>query len=237
MDIITKIEPDESGVLVLKIGPVDPDDPYVELNNLEECSSIDVPVQWSDITFKPAGSPGNPNKNRACIFTARFNDLVELDYVYSNIFSQAQNLYIDDDIFHFKLSDLTCEDSTSLEKNDASLDVTVELPGRIRSHNADKQIGRQLTWNIPKIDCFEAIAQSELTPIVEPVPETLEDDVAIEPIPVETEIVEPAPAPNEPKKESAAIDSVNLWTTIGASVATILGTAIAFAAYTDSKKK
>lgn len=247
IDIATKFEEDGSGTFSIKAAPVETDNEYVNMDDIDGCieSIAELPVEWSDISYREAGSLDNPNSNGTCVYTYQFSDLGEAEKVYKSVGMEIQDLYIDERTFFFKISNRDCKESGFDDPSDGSIDLSVELPGRVNSHNADRFVGEKLTWKLLRPDCFDAIAESKLSfvedgPVEEQRPsETLPNLETTQPNLAHVPESSPVTEENETSsfdefgKDEGPLNAVVIWTTIGASVATMIGTLIA---YTESKR-
>lgn len=234
-EILHSFRSDGSGTVEIKVAPSDAtDDSPDSYEDCVEAFTEENPNLWDEIGFLEAGTPGNPNSNDTCVLGKRFDSLGEAEDFYTDSdLLDIQSLYIDNRFFYFKAYDSDCVSEPS-EDETGTLLFTLELPGRITSHNADKVIGKQLTWDLLRIGCSSILAESVLE-----VPITRPPEEAPTPLPSTTSAgtqqdnSSPVSVPVETSSEEEE-NQILLWTTIGASVATIIGTVIA---YTESRKK
>lgn len=233
-EITTKFLKDGSGTVVLKFAPLESSEgTMTSVSDCVEMLDNDANT-WDKISISEAGSLGNPNSKAACVYTYQFDELTEVKYLYDKIgLLDIEKLYLDEDNFYLTASIADCTPSAS--DSEGSIFLSLELPGQITSNNADKVIGNRLTWDLDSIGCSQVVAESKLQ-LAEP--KSAVEDEPIKPTPTSDISIEnpPSIAPveaDQPKKEGV-VNSVVIWTTIGASVATIIATVIAFS---ESRKR
>jgi hypothetical protein len=209
-------EKNGSGVLSLKV--VYPEGSNVK--SVEKCREYLPNGQWDDVSYEGSSSVSNPSSGDQCTFTYSFNDLGQVDKQYRALGIKLDRLSIDDNQFTYQAVDKTCVKDFD-PKVTKSVTWSVKPPGTVTSHNADKVIGDTLTWNMLGFDCYDISAVSSLT---KPTDQATDDKGS----------AASSKSPDD-KTESQPLDeSVVTWTTVGASIATMIATAIA---YKEFKKK
>ena len=206
-------EKNGSGVLSLKVMHSKDS----KAKNIESCRQYFTGIKWKDISYKDLSSINNLAGDQ-CTYIYSFNDLDEVESVHKTLGFKLGRLTIDENNFTYKAANKTCTDDFD-PKVVKSATWSVRPPGTISSHNAEKIIGDKLTWTLSGSDCYNISAMSTLT---QP-PEKVTENPTLSKV-----------SPSE-KTESQPFDtSIVTWTTVGASLATIIATAIA---YKESKKK
>jgi len=224
-----------SGILSLKI--VYPES--LEIKDVEGCRKSLSSIEWNNVSYEGFHSMNNPSGGDQCTYTYSFNDLDEVEKLHEVLGLKLNKLSINNDEFKYESTDNTCADDfdPNLTK---SATWSVKPPGDISSHNADKVIGNKLTWNISGFDCYSISVASVVASPLERVPE-----IPVTQLPDNTASTDQSPndvisstnSPNERNEKQSLDQSVALWTAVGASVATIIATVIAYVTYRDSKKK
>ena len=242
----------------------------LKVKNVDSCREYMSNIKWNDIAYNSESSLNNPSGSDQCIYTYYFNDLIEVEKLHKGLNLNLQKLSISNNYFVYEANNQACVKDLD---PDAFKSVTwsVESPGNISSHNAEKIIGNKLTWNISGFDCYTILVKSVLrqseevkgkadsvvtsdlpehkdrvTPSTSPSSDKLNqpedvkadtDSVVTSDLPEDKDRVTPSTLPSSDKAKKETLDSVVLWTTISASIATIIGTVIAYMTYKDSKSK
>lgn len=207
------------------------EDSIEEISGIEDCnfaSSDDEQesvLKWNSVNYFEPNTRNNPSSGGRCVYVYEFSSLEELAFVYEEVFEiRIRELSIDDSSFRHNIYQEQCESEPLIEK----VNFTMEFPGEKISHNADRILGNSLTWNVEGISCYEIIAQYKI-------PETENSDNE-----VMSELDESAEILKQPSttteldetdiatEESGVDSALLLWTTIGASIATIFATIFAF---------
>lgn len=210
-------EKNGSGVLNLEI--VFPES--LKAEDIEGCREAFTSIKWDNISYEDGSSINNSSGGDQCRYIYSFNDLDEVARLHKALNLKLERLRINNNYFIYKALDKTCVDDFDPNYT-KSVTWSIKPPGNIKSHNAEKVIGDKLTWNLSGSDCYDISVVSVLT---QPAEETTADSVVTEPN---------TSSPSE-KTESQPLDAtIVTWTTIGASIATIIATAIA---YKESRKK
>lgn len=216
-----------SGVLSLKV--MYPKGSKVK--DIKGCREYLNQIQWNDISYEGLSSMNNPSGGDQCTYIYSFNDLDEVEKLHKALGLNLEILSIDDNYFTYKSVDKACVKDFD-PKYTKSVTWSVKPPGNISSHNAEKVIGEKLTWNLSGLDCYNVSVVSSLTQPTDKATAT-KDSVATDKSP--NGETTPSKSSSGEKTESQPLDaSIVTWTTIGASIATIIATAIA---YKESKKK
>jgi hypothetical protein len=224
-----------SGILNLRI--VHPEDSKVDV---ETCRKLITDIEWSNVSHEKVPGIVSPGKDQ-CVYTYSFNDLDEVEKLYKRLGLKLDRLIINSDEFTYKSTNNECVNDVNPTKSTKLATWSVTPPGNIRLHNADKIIGDKLTWNISGLDCYDISVVSGVAPSLERLPEPQKtqspESKSLDDKPLNDKTVPSTNSPSE-KPEKQSLDStVALWTAVGASVATILATFIAYMTYRDSKKK
>jgi len=201
-------EKNGSGVLNLEV--VYPESSGVK--DIEGCSKNLTQIQWDSILYEGLSSINNPSGMDQCRYIYSFNNLYEVEKLHKALGLKLEKLSIDDNYFIYKAFNRTCDnDVGQLAK---SVTLSIKPPGNVSSHNAEKVIGNKLTWNLSGgVDCYDISVVSALT-----------------------QPTEPSKSLQSEKTGDLPLDStITTWTTIGASLATIIGTAIAYKQYKKKK--
>jgi len=232
---VISFEKNGSGILSLKI--VYPESSKIDV---ETCRKSLTSIEWTNVSHERIRSMNNPSGSDQCAYTYSFNDLDEVEKLYRGLGLKLNRLTINTDEFTYKATDNTCvkDFDPNLTK---SVTWSVKPPGNIRLHNADKVIGDKLTWNISGFDCYDRSVVSGIVSPLERVPESQATQSPENKVSTDKSLNDKAiPTTNLPseKTENQPLDaSVALWTTVGASVATMIATIVAYITYRDSKKK
>lgn len=205
-----------------------------EVKDIKDCREALSSIDWNNISYEGSSSINNPSGGDQCRYIYSYNDLDEAEKLHKALLGfKLERLSIDDNYFTYKALDKTCVDDF-VRKHTKSVTWSIKPPGNIRSHNAEKVIGDKLTWNLSGFDCYDISVVSALT---QPADETTanKDLVVTEPKNKDSVVTEPNTSSPSEKTESEPVDAtIVTWTTIGASIATIIATAIA---YKESRKK
>lgn len=188
-------------------------------------------VEWHNVSHEGSSALNNLSGRDQCTYTYSFNDLDQVDKLYKALGFKLDRLSIDDNYFTYKSVDKTC--AKDFDPNvTKSATWSVKPPGTISSHNAEKVIGDKLTWNLSGSDCHNISVVSALT---QPTDKATENKDSAETDKLTDDKTIPNKSSPSEKTEIQPLDaSIVTWTTVGASIATIVATAIA---YKESKKK
>lgn len=204
-------EKDSSGVLSLRI--VYPES--LAIKNIKDCRKYLTTIKWNDYLYEGLPSINNPSGGDQCTYSYSFNDLDEVEKLHRGLNLKLDRLSIDDDRFIYKANDKTCINNP-VDFETKSITWTVKPPGNKNTHNAAKIIGDKLTWNISGLDCYNLSVESLINN------KSLDDKIVAN------------TSTSSEKSEKQPLDLIGVWTTIGASIATMIAAIIA---YTESKKK
>jgi len=218
----TTFEKNGSGVLRLVVV-------YSESSKMdvEQCRKVGreygPKVQWHNVSHEGSSSVNNPSGRDQCTYTYSFNDLDEADNLHKALGFKLDRLSIDNNYFTYKATNRACVNDFD-PKVLKSVTWSVKPPKTISSYNAEKVIGDNLIWNLSGSDCYDI---SVVSALVQPADEaTVNKDLLV---------TEPSKSSPGEKTENQPFDAtIVTWTTVGASIATIIATAIA---YKESKKK
>lgn len=229
LHFFTTFEEDGSGFIDLEVVNY-PDGEFSDYESIEDCSADfdELGVQPDNIAYESYASSAIGQQNGArCIYTFEFDDLEEAARLHTAFELNLDQLYFHNDAFTYQASSDDCDGSADSDDNAT---WNLRLPGEINSHNADKVIGDQLTWNVSS-DCYDIFAESTLvqpSALVQPEQESRVND---------SPISEEAPSEDESANEGSpaqegSLDSA-VWIMLGASMPILIGGIVA---YVNSRK-
>lgn len=227
-------EKNGSGILSLKITY-----PETSKMDVKGCRSFLTNVKWNKVSYERIPSKYNIGGNDQCIYVYSFNDLDEVEELHKGLGVKLDKFIINNDEFIYKSTDKKCVNNFAEATKVATW--SVKPPGGIRLHNADKVVGDKLTWNISGLDCYDISVMSGIASPLERLSEPQSTQSPENKLSTDKSLNDKAlPSTNSPgeKSEKQSLDAlIALWTTVGASIATIVATLIACVTYRDSKKK
>lgn len=226
MHVLTSFNDNESGSFKLDIL-YDEDKSFDDMGSTPSTCLKSLEEIWESSALSQNVIVSVENrKNRSwCVYSYQFQDLTELVAYYTSLNINIENLTTTANTFTYQIPPQACEplsDETNQDPNDFTW--SIKVPGEISEHNANKVIGNTLTWIGRSLECDGAFAKANLSQPSEPVvTEELPENLVI---PQETAIE--SQVPEQP------LSMVVVLTTIGASIATIVATIIA---YLELRKK
>ncbi|WP_293154309.1 MULTISPECIES: hypothetical protein [unclassified Microcoleus] len=138
--------------------------------NVETCRKLLTSIAWDNVSHERIRSTNNSSGSDQCAYTYSFNDLDEVEKLYKGLGLKLNRLTINNDEFTYKSTDKTCVNDFDL-KFTKSVTWSIEPPGNIKLHNADKVIGDKLIWNISGSDCYDISVVSGIASPLERLPE------------------------------------------------------------------
>lgn len=212
--LFSTFEEDGSGFIKLEVVNY-PDGEFSDYESIEDCS-VDfnelIGTQPDDVAYVSQSSALGQQKGDRCIYTFEFDNLEEAERLHAAFNLELDQLYFRNDTFTYQASSDDCEGN---EDSDDADTWNLKLPGEVSSHNADKIIGQQLTWNLTS-NCYDIYAESTLA---QP-----ESESAV----TESQINDDEPSGDESDNEGSLAEqpsenSAVMWAIIGAMIPTLIG--------------
>ncbi|MGD1866196.1 MAG: hypothetical protein ACFB0D_16730 [Phormidesmis sp.] len=212
VEVSTVFEEEGNGSFTLELSQSPPSDEPSKDNSFCDVN-LGEGLEWRTVKYKELRSSEEETTTDRCTYEFDFNTLEDARKLYQSLEIPLSELTINNNVFVYRISDQVCSNLTE----EVNFRWFVETPGEIRAKSWNfYEIGaNHIAWDLTSRKCGEMF--------------------------VDSRIATNEPSPNQNQRQSSRsskpspFDLINGWTTIGASIATIVGTLLAIAEYRKRK--